>query len=91
MVTIQPGLGPGPRQRSETFGIRNIFSFLPVVFANLCEMGPLPHSEQILNVFIRFMFWNAYSKIKVKGGAEQLLHHSSFIIVNSFLVCYLLL
>ena len=35
-------------------------------------MGPLPHSEQILNDFIRFTFWNAYSKMKVKGGAEQL-------------------
>gem|GEM_PF-2754292 len=30
------------------------------VFSNLCEMGPLPHSEQILNVFVSFTFLNAH-------------------------------
>ena len=53
-------------------GTHNFILLILYVLSNLCEMGPLPHSEQILNVFIRFTFGNVYSKIKVKGEAEQL-------------------
>ena len=75
LVTTQPLLLSRGAALDPAKGLRPLeptifFVFLLIVFMNQCEMGPLPHSEQNLSVFIRFTFWNAYSIMKVKGRAE---------------------
>gem|GEM_PF-3921214 len=53
-------------------GTRNLYILNVLLFLNLCEMGPLPHSERFLNVFVCFTHLNTHSWMKVKGWAEQL-------------------